>query len=105
MKSPYIRCFWAGTLYLINGMKMPIHCTHISSEQVEVEAPEGSQGSKLVKLELNAIHEGQAALIKVICTPVMDVFNEHNKHYIRLDFKKIATKDREFINTFIEAHA
>ncbi|SBS36688.1 hypothetical protein MSP8886_03807 [Marinomonas spartinae] len=102
MKAPYIRCFWSGRLYLTNGMVMSVHCTHISSQQIEVEAPYGSQGSKLVKLELNAIHEGKTALIKALCKPLVDVLNEHNKHYIRLSFHKISSKDLTYIKTFIE---
>ena len=44
-------------MYLTNGQVTDIHCTHISHDIVEVESPIGPQGSKKVKLELNAIHE------------------------------------------------
>ena len=101
---PYVRCFWSGTLYLTNGLVMPIHCTHISSQAIEVEAPSGLQGSKMVKLELNAIHEGKTARLKILGDPVMDVFNEHNKHYIKLSFHTISEQDLSFIKTFIAAH-
>nr|WP_264193982.1 hypothetical protein [Marinomonas algarum] len=101
---PYVRCFWTGSLYLTNGVVMPIHCTHISTKMLEVEAAAGLQGSKMVKIELNAIHEGKTALIKALCDPTLDVFNEHNKHYIKLNYHTISDKDVAFINTFVEAH-
>ncbi|MEL0614724.1 hypothetical protein [Marinomonas arenicola] len=100
----YVRCFWSGTLYLTNGLAMPIHCTHISAQTIEVEAPSGLQGSKMVKLELNAIHEGNTALVKILGDPILDVFNEHNKHYIKLQFHSISEKDLNFIKIFIAAH-
>ena len=105
MKTPpYVRCFWVGTLYLTNGTKMPIHCTHISITHIEVEAPFGLQGSKMVKLELNAIHEGKTSLIKILGDPALDVFNEHDKHYIKLNFHSISDRDVHFIKEFVDAH-
>lgn len=105
MKTPpYVRCFWTGTLYLTNGKTMPIHCTHISVTHIEVEAPSGLEGSKMVKLELNATHEGKSALIKALGDPTLDVFNEHNKHYIKLNFHTISDKDIDFIKDFVKAH-
>ncbi|MBR7889555.1 hypothetical protein J9B83_11440 [Marinomonas sp. A79] len=92
-------------MYLTNGMVMPIHCTHISTQMIEVEAPAGLQGSKMVKIELNAIHEGKTATIKALCDPILDVFNEHNKHYIKLNYHTISNKDVAFIDTFTKAHA
>lgn len=62
---------------------MPIHCTHISTKSVEVEALDGLHGSKMVKLELNAMHDGKMALIKILCVPKVDILNEKNKHSIR----------------------
>ncbi|NVK73889.1 MAG: hypothetical protein HWE24_10435 [Oceanospirillaceae bacterium] len=103
--SPYVRCFWTGSLYLTNGVTMPIHCTHISTEMIEIEAPDGLQGSKIVKLELKAIHEGKTATLKILCDPKLDVFNEHNKHYIRLSYHTISSKDRAFIKAFADAHS
>lgn len=102
---PYVRCFWAGTLYLTNGLVMPIHCTHISEKIVEVEAPEGLQGSKIVKLELKAIHEGKLSTIKTLCNPQLDIINEHDQHYLKLAFHTITDKDTSFIKEFAEAHA
>jgi hypothetical protein len=102
--TPYVRCFWAGSLYLTNGIVMPIHCTHISTKIIEVEAPEGLQGSKMVKLELKAIHEGKMATLKILCDPQLDIFNEHNKHYIKLTYHTISDKDIEFIREFADAH-
>lgn len=101
---PYVRCFWTGSLYLTNGSVMPIHCTHISTQMIEVEAPTGLQGSKMVKIELNAIHEGNTATIKALCDPVLDVFNEHNKHYIKLNYHTISNQDVHFIDVFVKAH-
>jgi hypothetical protein len=101
---PYVRCFWSGDLYLTNGVVMPIRCTHISSQTIEVDAPLGLQGSKMVKLELNAIHEGKTARLKCLADPLMDVFNEHNKHYIKLRFHTISEQDLSFIKTFVAAH-
>ncbi len=103
--SPYVRCFWTGSLYLTNGVVMPIHCTHISTQMIEVEAPDGLQGSKLVKLELKAIHEGKTATIKALCDPQLDVFNEHNKHYIKFTYHTISNKDVSFIKEFVDAHS
>ncbi|MGO3346071.1 MAG: hypothetical protein ACTIM4_12470 [Marinomonas sp.] len=106
MKTPpYIRCFWAGTLYLTNGTKMPIHCTHISTQSIEVESPLGLQGSKMVKLELEGINEGNTSHLKILGYPTLDVFNEHNKHYIKLDFHTISDDDVSFIKAFIETHS
>ncbi len=84
---------------------MPIHCTHISTQKIEVEAPGGLQGSKMVKLELKAIHEGKTATIVALCDPELDVFNEHNKHYIKLSYHTISNKDVEFIKVFADAHS
>ncbi|ETX11335.1 hypothetical protein MUS1_11085 [Marinomonas ushuaiensis DSM 15871] len=103
--APYVRCFWTGSLYLTNGVVMPIHCTHISTKKIEIEAPEGLQGSKMVKLELKAIHEGNIATIKILCDPQVDIFNENNKHYIKLSFHTIADKDVDFIKAFADAHS
>ena len=103
--SPYVRCFWTGSLYLTNGTVMPIHCTHISTKMIEVEAPEGLQGSKMVKLELKAIHEGRTATLKILCDPQLDVFNEHNKHYIKLTYHTISDKDLIFIREFADYHS
>ncbi|MFT2097777.1 hypothetical protein ACMUMQ_05405 [Marinomonas sp. 2405UD66-6] len=103
--SPYVRCFWTGSLYLTNGIVMPIHCTHISTKKIEIEAPNGLQGSKMVKLELNAIHEGKVAKIKILCDPLADIFNEHDKHYIKLAFHTISDKDVSFIKEFADAHS
>ncbi|WP_394179838.1 hypothetical protein [Marinomonas posidonica] len=103
-QSPYVRCFWTGSLYLTNGKVMPIHCTHISTKMIEVEAPTGLEGSKMVKLELKAMHEGERKLIKVLCDPDLDIFNEHNKHYIKLKYHTISDKDVAFIRDFVEAH-
>ncbi|WP_067098136.1 hypothetical protein [Marinomonas atlantica] len=103
--SPYVRCFWTGTLYLTNGKSTAIHCTHISHNLVEVESPFGLMGSKKVKLELNAIHEGKQATIKAICIPSADILNEHDKHYIQMQFHSIAEKERAFIDTFVKAHS
>lgn len=105
MKAPYVRCFWTGTLYLTNGKQMPIHCTHISTHSIEVEAPTGLEGSKLVKLELEAIHDGKTALIKILGDPSLDVFNEHDKHYIKLEFHTISDGDVKFIKAFVDAHS
>lgn len=104
-QPPYVRCFWTGTLYLTNGTSMPIHCTHISTRMIEIEAPNGLQGSKLVKLELKAIHDGIPATIKILCDPQSDIFNEHNNHYIKLTYHSISDKDRNFIKAFAEAHS
>jgi len=104
-RTPYVRCFWTGSLYLTNGVVMPIHCTHISTEMIEVEAPEGLQGSKMVKLELKAIHEGKTATIKILCDPQLDIFNEHNKHYIKLIYHTISDKDSAFIKEFADYHS
>ncbi|RDL43478.1 hypothetical protein DN730_14170 [Marinomonas piezotolerans] len=101
---PYVRCFWIGTMYLTNGTKMRVHCTHISHDLIEVEAPLGLQGSKKVKLELEASHESARSLIKIICYPSFDVLNEHDKHYIKMSIHTISDKDREFIDKFVKAH-
>ncbi|MBJ7537366.1 hypothetical protein [Marinomonas transparens] len=103
--SQYVRCFWSGSLYLTNGIVMPIHCKHISTKMIEVEAPSGLQGSKLVKLELKAIHEGRTAFIKILCDPSLDILNEHDKHTIRLKFHTIIEKDINFIKAFIAGHS
>lgn len=103
--SPYVRCFWTGSLYLTNGKMMPMHCTHISTKMIEVETPEGLQGSKMVKLEIKAIHEGETTTIKILCDPQLDVFNEHNKHYIKLAYHTISEKDLAFIKAFADFHS
>ncbi|MFD1382367.1 hypothetical protein ACFQ45_03265 [Rhodanobacter aciditrophus] len=102
---PYVRCFWAGTLFLTNGKSMAVHCTHISRERVEVEAPGGLQGSTKVKLELQASNNGKQKLIKAICLPSLDVLNEHDKHYIKMIFHNIAEEDKVFIDQFVKAHS
>ncbi|TYL47421.1 hypothetical protein [Marinomonas sp. IMCC 4694] len=100
----YVRCFWKGSLFLTNGVVMSVHCTHISTEMVEVEADGGLQGSKLLKLELKAIHEGNTTTIVALCDPILDVFNEHNKHYIKMSYHTISKKDVAFIQAFTESH-
>lgn len=100
----YVRCFWTGSLYLTNGTVMSIHCKHISTQMIEVEADNGLQGSKLLKLELKAIHEGKTATIVALCDPILDVFNEHNKHYIRMSYHTISKKDVAFIQAFTDSH-
>jgi predicted solute-binding protein len=72
---------------------------------LEVEAPDGLHGSKLVKVELKAIHEGKTATIKALCDPQLDVFNEHNKHYFKLVYHTISDKDLAFIKEFADAHS
>lgn len=104
-QSPYIRCFWSGTLYLTNGQSMPVHCTHISHSTVEVEAPYGLQGSKKVKLELHAFNESEQLLIKAICIPHIDVLNEHDKHYIKMSFHTITQNEHDFIDRYVKAHS
>lgn len=104
-QSPYVRCFWAGTLFLTNGKSTTVHCTHISRDLVEVEAPIGLQGSTKVKLELQANNNGVSKLIKAICIPSLDVLNEHDKHYIKMSFHNIAEADKEFIDKFVKAHS
>jgi hypothetical protein len=84
---------------------MPVHCTHISTKSIEVEAPEGLHGSKIVKLELSAMHEGKIAKIKILCAPMADILNERNKHFIRMNFHSITEKDIGFIKTFADAHS
>ncbi len=100
----YVRCFWIGRMQLMNGAYLPIHCTHISNKYIEVEAPQGISGSKKVKLELDAIHEGNTRSIKAICAADLDVLNEHDKHYIKLHFERISDEDVRFIEQFVEAH-
>lgn len=103
--SPYVRCFWTGKLFLTNGQVSDIHCTHISHDLVEVESPIALQGSKKVKLELNAIHEGKQMQIKAICIPSADILNEHDKHYIKMKFGTISEAERDFIDQFVKAHS
>lgn len=91
-------------MYLTNGQSMPIHCTHISHNQIEVEAPFGLQGSQKVKIELQAINENDKTLIKAICLPSIDILNEHDKHYIKMSFHSISQQDRDFIDHFIKVH-
>lgn len=91
-------------MYLTNGKSSAIHCTHISHNQVEVESPISLMGSKKVKLELNAIHEGKQATIKAICIPSADILNEHDKHYIKMQFHSISESERAFIDEFVKAH-
>jgi hypothetical protein len=100
----YVRCFWVGRMQLINGTFIPVHCTHISNKFLEVEAPQSIFGSKKVKLELDASHEGRMKKIKAICAADLDVLNEHDKHYIKLHFERIADEDIQFIEEFVEAH-
>lgn len=102
---PYVRCFWTGTMYLTNGQSMSIHCTHISHDQIEVEAPYGLQGSKKVKLELHGNNNGKQQLIKAICTPSADILNEHDQHYIKLNFGTISQAERDFIDEFVKVHS
>ncbi|BFM51352.1 hypothetical protein [Marinomonas sp. THO17] len=104
-QSPYVRCYWTGSLFLINGKVMPIHCTNISTKMIEVEAPSGIEGSKMVKLELKAMHEGRRKLIKVLCDPELDILNEHNKHYLKFKFHTIAKSDVEFIKQYVDYHS
>ncbi|MBM6551770.1 hypothetical protein [Marinomonas ostreistagni] len=92
-------------MYLTNGQSMAIHCTHISHDQIEVEAPYGLQGSKKVKLELHGNNDGKQQLIKAICTPSADILNEHDQHYIKLNFGTISQKERDFIDEFVKAHS
>jgi hypothetical protein len=84
---------------------MPLHCLHISTKTIEVETPSGLQGSKMVKLELSAIHEGRTAKIKILCDPILDIFNGHNSHNIKLGFHTIADKDVAFIKEFVTYHS
>lgn len=100
-----VRCFWTGTMFLTNGKSMAVHCTHLTKTSIEVESPFGLQGSKLVKLELQAMHEGRTMLIKTICDPVLDVLNEHDQHYITLKFHSIGEAEKSFIADFIKAHS
>lgn len=102
---PYVRCFWTGLMHLTNGVVMPIQCRRISERRVEVEAEGGLQGSKLVKIELRAIHDGNTHHIKMLCDPKLDLFNDHNKHSIKLGFHTIAAKDASFIKGFVEAYS
>ncbi|ADZ92150.1 hypothetical protein Marme_2928 [Marinomonas mediterranea MMB-1] len=105
MKSAsYVRCFWAGKMFLTNGHTTNVHCTHISSTQVEIESPIALEGSRKVKLELNAMHEGKLAQLKAICDPISVVLNEHDLHYIKLSFHNINQKDQGFIEDFVQAH-
>ncbi|SBS28577.1 hypothetical protein MAQ5080_01138 [Marinomonas aquimarina] len=92
-------------MFLTNGQITDIHCTHISHDLVEIESPIGLQGSKKVKLELNAIHEGKQILIKTICLPSADILNEHDKHYIKMSFGTISAAERDFIDKFVKAHS
>lgn len=91
-------------MYLTNGQVTPIHCTHISHDVVEVESPIALQGSKKVKLELDANHEGKLLQIKTICIPSADILNEHDKHYIKMSFHTISESERDFIDRFVKAH-
>ncbi|MCC4276053.1 hypothetical protein [Marinomonas communis] len=103
--SPYVRCFWTGKMFLTNGQVADIHCTHISHDLIEVESPIGLQGSKKVKLELNAMQEGKRLLIKAICIPSADILNEHDKHYVKMSFHRISEQERTFIDKFVKAHS
>lgn len=100
----YVRCFWVGQMQLINGTRLPVHCTHISNKFLEVEAPQSIFGSKKVKLELDGSHDGKSKKIKAICSADLDVLNEHDKHYIKLHFERISEDDIHFIEQFVEAH-
>ncbi|MBJ7550038.1 hypothetical protein [Marinomonas ostreistagni] len=91
-------------MFLTNGQVTNIHCTHISHDQVEVESPIGLQGSKKVKLELDAMHEGKRLHIKAICIPSADILNEHDKHYVKMSFHTISEQERAFIDKFVKAH-
>lgn len=102
---PYVRCFWTGSMHLTNGVVMPIQCRRISVKKVELEAESGLQGSKLVKLELKAIHNGRTAHIKMLCDPLLDLFNDHNKHSIKLGFHTISDKDAHFIKAFVDDYS
>lgn len=101
----YVRCFWTGKMQLLNGKYLPLHCTHISNKQVEVEIPQALIGSPKIMLELDAIHEGESRHIKAICAMDLDVLNEHDKHYIKLHFEHIKQEDSDFIEKFVKAHA
>ena len=101
----YVRCFWTGKMQLLNGQYLPLHCTHISRKQVEVEIPSALVGSPKIMLELDAMHNGISRHIKAICEMDLDVLNEHDKHYIKLHFESISQEDSDFIDNFVKAHA
>lgn len=103
--NPYIRCFWPGALHLIDGTILPVRCTHISKTMTEIEAPSDIHRSKLVFLELNASHQGANEHLKILCDPLEDIINEHDKHYIRLSFHTISDQDKLFIEHFIHDHS